>query len=105
MRKRVPDYEIEGLKILIDIVDKLNSHEEVKIIQTKLLAVLDDPKIYECCPDDVIDKIFVGPSGGDWADAKHGGAYGAIKPVFKVIKDLMFRDEPKCPEFDGPENL
>jgi hypothetical protein len=104
MRKRVIEYKVQGLDILINIVDKLHSHKEVKTIQEKLSKMLEDPKQYRCCPKDEIDNIFKGPSG-DWADEKDGGGYGAIKPTFKIIKELMFKDDSECPEFDGPEKF
>jgi len=104
MKQRVKQHEVKGLPILINIVVSLYNDKEVKTIQKKLLKMLKDPKQYRCWPKDEIDKIFIG-SSGDWADGKAGGGYGAIKPTFKVIKDLMFEDDPNCPDFDGPENF
>ena len=95
---------IKSLKILIDIVDRLHSHKEVKQIQEKLQKMLEDPGKSRCWPKAEIDNIFIGPSGGDWSDETDERGYSAIKPVFRLIKDLMFVENPKCTEFDGPEN-
>ena len=95
--------DIKGLKILIDIVDSLHSHKEVKIIQEKLQKTMRDPEQYICWPKAEIDNIFIGPSGGDWADEKNDRGYGAIKPVFRVIKDLMFKQNSEYPELAGGE--
>lgn len=95
--------DIKGLKILIDIVDSLHSHKEVKIIQEMLQKIMKYPKQYKCWPKAEIDNIFIGPSGGDWADEKDDRGYGAIKPVFRVIKDLMFKQNSECPELAGGE--
>lgn len=96
---------IKSLPILIGIVDSLHSDNEVKIIKKKLIEILSAPQQNRCWPKDEIDSLFIGPSGGDWADEKDGRGYGVIKPVFSLIKDLMFKDNSKCPEFDGPENF
>ena len=88
--------DLKSLKILIDIVDSLHSDKEVEIIQKKLQKMLGEPGKYTCCTKDEIDNIFIGPSGGNWADEKTGHAYGGIKPVFKIIKELMFKENLKC---------
>ena len=99
MKHRVKPHEVKGLLILIGIVDSLNSRKEVKTIQEELLKILKDPKQYRCWSKDEIDSLFIGTSGGDWSDEKDGHAYGAIKPTFKIIKDLMFKEDSECTEF------
>jgi len=96
---------IKSLQILIDVVDSLHSHEEVKQIQGRLQKRLNDPGKYGCWPKAEIDEIFIGPSGGDWSDDTDKRGYSAIKPVFRLIKDLMFKENSECPEFDDPENF
>jgi len=65
--------------------------------------MITDPKQYRCWPKVEIDNLFIGPYSGDWADEKYDHGYGAIKPVFRVIKDLIFKQNFECPELAGGE--
>lgn len=105
MKKRVKPYEVKGLFVLINIVDSLYCSEEVETIREDLLDMLKKPTDYTCLSQDDIDSIFK-PKNEDWADTtKTGHAYGAIKPVFKIIKNLMFEDDSNCKEVYGAENF
>jgi len=77
--------DLISLNILIDIVDRLYNSDDVKTIKEELEKIMIDPGKYTCLSQDDIDKIFK-PNKEDWADEEDGGGYGAIKPVFKIIK-------------------
>ena len=100
MTYRVKQDEGQGLNVLICIVDSLFHSEEVHKIRLDLLKMLEKPANHTDLSKDRIDDIFKGPSG-DWADEKDGRGYGAIKPVFALIKKLMFEDESKGKRIAG----
>ena len=102
MRYRVKQDEGQGLNVLIGIVDSLFHSGEVHKIRLDLLEWLKKPTDHTGLSKDQIDDIFRGPSG-DWADEKDDGGYGAIKPVFALIKKLMFEDESKGKRMAGGE--
>jgi len=104
MYYRVKRHKVNALDILINIIDSLYCNEEVETIRDNLLERLNNPKNYTCLSQDDIDDIFK-PKKEDWADITDiEGPYGAIKPVLKVIKNLMFEDDP-CPEIKGSDHF
>ena len=102
MSYRVKQHEVKGLDVLINIVDSIYHSKEVHTIRTDLLKLLNNPTDYTGLSQADIDKIFK-PVKEDLADETDGGGYGAIKPVFGVIKRLMFEDEPEGKRIAGAD--
>ena len=94
--------DIKSLHILIDIVDRLYRSYEVKIIKGRLEKIMKDPAKHRRLSQAYIDDVFK-PVKEDWADEKDDGGYGAIKPVFIIIKRLMFKENSKYPQVANGE--
>lgn len=102
MTYQVKQKEVQGLNVLINTVDSLYHNKEVHTIRKDLLKKLKKPTDYTGLSQAAIDNIFK-PVEKDWADENDDGGYGAIKPVFALIKKLMFEDEPNGKRISGGE--
>lgn len=74
---------------IIDILDNIYDHDSVRVIKQKLNNLKDGQEL----TDKEVDALFIGPSGGNWANFYpiFTDPHKAIKVVCAAIKSEMFR--------------